>query len=195
MEQTALRPRPMPGREPGGNGGAIGDGPEDGAGRRRPHAVRRRGRRLLSAMSGVLAGTVLMLSGAGLGVVGAEVVGVGGPAGPERYAGPPAVTPSASPSPAPPAPAVPAVGGLGVEVADGTGPGAVVVGVHVPGPGFSAGLVRGDVVLALGTTRIDSAAALARAVARVRPGDEVTLTVRHRDGARQRLTAVPGIVT
>ncbi|MFC9166005.1 PDZ domain-containing protein, partial [Streptomyces fungicidicus] len=89
----------------------------------------------------------------------------------------------------------PVVGRLGVEVADGTGPGALVVAVHSPGPGFSAGLVRGDVLLAFGGAPVASAADLARAVARARPGDEVELTVRHRGGARQRLTAVPGIVT
>jgi S1-C subfamily serine protease len=82
-----------------------------------------------------------------------------------------------------------------VEVVDAAGPGALVVGVHVPGPGHSAGLVRGDVLLAFGATRVDSAADLARAVARARPGADVTLTVRHRDGGRQRLTAVPGLVT
>jgi S1-C subfamily serine protease len=82
-----------------------------------------------------------------------------------------------------------------VEVVDAAGPGALVVGVHVPGPGHSAGLVRGDVLLAFGATRVDSAAGLARAVARARPGADVTLAVRHRDGGRQRLTAVPGLVT
>lgn len=73
--------------------------------------------------------------------------------------------------------------------------GALVVGVHVPGPGFTAGLVRGDVLLVVGRTRIDTAADLARAIAGARPGREVVLTVRHRGGGYQQLTAVPGVVT
>ncbi|MCT7357219.1 PDZ domain-containing protein, partial [Streptomyces sp. 15-116A] len=114
--------------------------------------------------------------------------------------GPAAGAPSASPRPTT-APSVaarvsaPAVARLGVEVADDRRPGALVVGVHIPGPAFSAGLVRGDVLLAFGRTRIDSAADLARAVARARPGKEVKLTVRHRSGGYQQLTVVPGIVT
>ncbi|WP_347814629.1 PDZ domain-containing protein [Streptomyces sp. Tu 3180] len=130
--------------------------------------------------------------------MGAAVVGAGGTAEPERRAGEPAAAVPASPRAAPAAaaaPPAPVVARLGVEVADDGRPGAVVVGVHVPGPGFSAGLVRGDVLLAFGGTRVDSAAGLARAVARARPGAEVTLTVRHRGGGHQRLTVVPGIVT
>jgi S1-C subfamily serine protease len=82
-----------------------------------------------------------------------------------------------------------------VEVVDAEKSGALVVGVHVPGPGYAAGLVRRDVILAFGKTRIDSAADLARAVAGARPGGEVTLTVRHRSGGYQQLTAIPGVVT
>jgi S1-C subfamily serine protease len=82
-----------------------------------------------------------------------------------------------------------------VEAVDDGRSGARIVGVHIPGPGYSAGLVRGDVLLVFGTTRIDSAADLARVVARTRPGQEVTLTVRHRSGGYQRLTAIPGVVT
>ncbi len=70
-----------------------------------------------------------------------------------------------------------------------------MVGVHEPGPGHEAGLVRGDVLLTFGTTRVDSAADLARAVARARPGKEVTVTVRHVSGGYQQLTVVPGVVT
>ncbi|MER7487864.1 PDZ domain-containing protein, partial [Streptomyces sp. NPDC126497] len=150
----------------------------------------RRGRRAVTALLGVLAGALLVLCGAGLGVVGAAVVGAGGPAGPGRQAQAPSAAAAAPSSSAPSAP----VARLGVEVADGEGPGALIVGVHVPGPGSSAGLVRGDVLLAFGATRVESAADLARAVARARPGDEVELTVRRRGGHRQ-LTAVPGVVT
>ncbi|MFF1272037.1 PDZ domain-containing protein [Streptomyces marokkonensis] len=154
----------------------------------------------MAAVLGVAAGVVLVLSGVGLGAMGATVVGAGGLAGPGRPAGTAPVS-GASVSPrsvaasAPGTSAAPAVARLGVEVADDRGPGARVVGVHVPGPGFSAGLVRGDVLVAFGGTRVDSAADLARAVARARPGDEVRLTVRHRGGGHRQLTAVPGIVT
>ncbi|CAL9387175.1 PDZ domain-containing protein [Streptomyces sp. enrichment culture] len=223
MEQTALRPRPMPGREPDGErAGGTGGRPDPGRGRRtteggredgpgpvpgrtRPHAARRRGRRPAAALFTALVGTVLVLAGVGLGATGAAVIGADGIAELRRQAGLPVTGPSAASGPAPqaaPAPAppaarapAPAVAGLGLEVADDRRPGALVVGVHVPGPGYAAGLVRGDVLLALDATRIDTAADLARAVARARPGREVTLTVRHRSGAHQQLTAVPGIVT
>ncbi|MFD7701093.1 PDZ domain-containing protein [Streptomyces caelestis] len=145
---------------------------------------------MATAVLGALTGAVLVLSGAGLGAVGATIAGAGGLTGLKRQAGVESAVPAASPRSAPSAP----VARLGVEVADGEGPGALVVGVHVPGPGASAGLARGDVLLAFGATRVDSAAGLARAVARARPGEEVTLTV-HRRGGHQRLTAVPGVVT
>lgn len=183
MEKTALRPRPMPGD--GGGGGGPGEGPGSGPPGRRPG--RRRGRRLPAVLLGALTGVALVLSGVGLGAMGATLVGAGAISGPKPQAG--VVAAAAA------APSTPVVGRLGVEVADGTGPGALVVAVHAPGPGFSAGLVRGDVLLAFGGAPVASAADLARAVARARPGHEVELTVRHRGGARQRLTAVPGIVT
>jgi S1-C subfamily serine protease len=75
------------------------------------------------------------------------------------------------------------------------GRGALVVGVHVPGPGYTAGLVRGDVVLHLGGSRTGSAADLARVIAAARPGAAVRLVVRHANGTRQYLVAVPGVVT
>ncbi len=82
-----------------------------------------------------------------------------------------------------------------MEAVDDEKPGALVVGVHVPGPGYAAGLVRGDVLLTVGTARVDSAADLAHAVSRARPGKEVKVTVRHKSGGYQQLTAVPGVVT
>lgn len=208
MEQAALRPKPMPGRAAGGTAKGCGRrnrvgtrGSGDGAARppgRGEHAARRRGRRLVSALFAALVGTVLVLSCVGLGAMGATVVGGGHLPGPQqRQAGTPGTAPSPSPSPPGPSASAPApvVTRLGVEAADARGPGAVVVAVHVPGPGYSAGLVRGDVLLAFGRTRVDSAADLARAVARARPGREVRLTVRHRSGGYQQLAAVPGIVT
>ncbi|MFJ4784855.1 PDZ domain-containing protein [Streptomyces sp. NPDC088794] len=204
MAQTALRPKPMPGQEPGGGA------PTDPA--RRPHAARRRGRRVRALLFALFVGTVLVLSGVGLGTVGATVIGMSKLAdmqreaaqqGPRSQAGAAPSHPAskatpgssaASGSSSTPAPATPAAT-LGVEAVDAEKTGALVVGVHVPGPGYTAGLVRGDVLLNLDKTRIDSAADLARAVADARPGHEVTLTVRHQSGNYQQLTAVPGIVT
>ncbi|MGN9757821.1 PDZ domain-containing protein [Streptomyces sp. SD31] len=199
MEQTALRPKPMPGQGPG-------DGAKSGPGARRPHAGPGRcGRRLTPLLVALLVGTVLVLSGVGLGTVGATVIGMSKLAELQRQAGQgapgvpslsadPGV--SAPPSSAPPSPQAPAaLATLGVEAVDAQKVGALVVGVHVPGPGYAAGLIRGDVILAFDETRVDSAADLARAVAEARPGRQVTLTVRHRSGGFQQLTAVPGVVT
>ncbi|GGX82230.1 PDZ domain-containing protein [Streptomyces anandii] len=211
VERTALRPKPMPGRDPGG-------GAERG-GARLPHPARRRGRRLLTALACVLAGLVLLLSGIGIGAVGTALIGTGqlarlerqmgfrgsggdvwtpssGPAG-ARAGAPAGVGSGSAAAPGDTRARVPAPVGpeLGIEAVDDPEPGARVVGVHVPGPGYSAGLVRGDVILRFGATRTGSAAGLARAVARARPGREVTLTVRHRNGTQQRLPATPGITT
>ncbi|MFE1027414.1 PDZ domain-containing protein [Streptomyces sp. NPDC058818] len=196
MEQTALRPKPMPGQEPG-----PGTEPD---GVRRPHAGRRRRRRLTTLLLGVFAATVLLLAGVGLGTMGATVIGMSKLAELQRQAGAPgagAGTPtdsraaSARPSAGPLPPSAPAAATLGVEAVDDEKPGALIVGVHVPGPGYAAGLVRGDVLLAFGTTRVDSAADLADAVSRARPGKKVKVTVRHESGGYQQLTAVPGVVT
>lgn len=195
MEQTALRPKPMPGQEPGGGTRA--------AAARRPHAARRRGRRLRTLLFALFVGAVLVLSGVGLGTVGATVIGMSKLAELKKAAPPPG-TRSAPVEPVEPRPTLAATPGptaetvtatLGVEAVDAEKAGAEVVGVHVPGPGYSAGLVRGDVLLVFGTTRVDTAADLARAVAEARPGTEVTLTVRHESGGYQQLTVVPGVVT
>lgn len=193
MEQTALRPKPMPGQEPGG-------GTKPGTGRR-PHAARRRGRRLMTLLFGLFVGTVLVLSGVGLGTVGATVIGMsklaemqrqaaGQPAPTARPTGRPASSASPTPTPSP----MSAAATLGVEAVDAEKAGALIVGVHMPGPGYTAGLIRGDVLLTFGGTRVDSAADLARAVARAHPGDEVTVTVRHHSGGFQQFTLVPGYV-
>ncbi|MEU9140670.1 PDZ domain-containing protein [Streptomyces sp. NPDC048404] len=278
MEHTALRPKPMPGGDP-----SAGTRPSRGTrrpGGRDPNASRRRGRRLATLLTGVFAGVVLVLSGVGLGAMGATVIGVSGLAdlqkragasgrtgqpsvdseaprtgrsGAPRAAG--AAVPRAAGSAVPRAgeaagsagsaeaagsvgsvgsaeaagsaetagsvgSVVPRVapgsmaesgggpvrpgeserqsvhGTLGVEAVDGPGgAGALIVGVHLPGPGYSAGLVRGDTLLALDGTGITSAADLARAVADARPGREVTLRVRHANGSRGHLSAVPGTAT
>ncbi|MEU6551166.1 PDZ domain-containing protein [Streptomyces sp. NPDC046915] len=183
MEQTALRPKPIPGQERG-DGGPSGPA-------RRPHAARRRGRRLRTMLFGLFIGAVLVLSGVGLGTLGATVIGMSRLAELRREAQPPGHSAPATPSAAQAAPAAT----LGLEVMDDEKAGALVVGVHVPGPGYSAGLVRGDVLLQVDKIRVDTAADLVRAVAAGRPGARVTLTVRHRGGGYQQLTAVPGLVT
>ena len=194
MEQTALRPKPMPGQEPGG-----GSRPRA---TRHPHAAPRRARKLRTLLLGLFVGALLVLSGVGLGTVGATVIGMSRlaelqrqtertPSAPTRSTASSPSPSSASPAPAP----APPTAVLGVEVVDAEKAGALIVGVHVPGPGFAAGLVRGDVLLQVGKARVDSAADLARTVSGTRPGKEIILTVRHRSGGYQQLTAVPGIVT
>ncbi|MEV2197780.1 PDZ domain-containing protein [Streptomyces phaeochromogenes] len=227
MEQTALRPKPMPGHEPGGGRppGTV----------RRPHAARRRGRRLMTLLFSLFVGSVLVLSGIGLGTVGATVIGMSKLADLQREAGQAGGAPGASgpaqgtgegtaegpgqgstqgPGGSKSAPGVGSSASpknpsrdprsdtpeerqtLGVEAVDApNGPGALLVGVHVPGPGYTAGLVRGDVLLTFGRTRVDSAADLARAVAAARPGTAVTLTLRHASGGYQQLSVTPGVVT
>ncbi|MFD3926730.1 PDZ domain-containing protein [Streptomyces sp. NPDC058614] len=221
MEQTALRPKPMPGQEPGGG--------RPSGGVRRPHAARRRGKRLMTLLFGLFVGTVLVLSGVGLGTVGATVIGMSkladlqkqaagagagagapgqsAPSGQASAAAPPGDSKSApgsgssTPAKEPGKPEdesgkEPVRATLGVEAVDASeDAGALVVGVHVPGPGYTAGLVRGDVLLAFGETRIGSAADLARAVAAADPGRSVTLTVRHANGNQQQLSTTPGVVT
>ncbi|MET8169134.1 PDZ domain-containing protein [Streptomyces sp. NPDC005329] len=202
MEQTALRPKPMPGSEPGGGAGPGGQG-------RRPHAARRRGRRLTTLLFGLFAGAVLVLSGVGLGTVGATVIGMSRLAELQRQAAPgvpgPAGVVSAPGRPSPATPDGPSGSAtaprrapeatLGLEAVDAEGAGAEVVAVHIPGPGYTAGLVRGDVLLKFGDTRVGSATDLARAVDEARPGKRIQLTVRHRGGGYGRLTVIPGVVT
>jgi S1-C subfamily serine protease len=186
MEQTALRPKPMPGqdRRDGGTPGPA----------HRPHAAPRRARRLRTLLLGLSAGTVLVLAGVGVGTVGATVIGMSRLAELQRQAPPPApsagATPAATRGPAPDRPTAT----LGVEATDAEKAGALVIGVHVPGPGYTAGLVRGDVLLQFGSTRVDTAADLVRAVAHAHPGKHVLLTVRHSSGGYQQLTVLPGVV-
>lgn len=197
MEQTALRPKPMPGQNPGRD---PGRGTRSGVPVRRPHAARRRARRLRAVLFGLLVGSVLVLSGVGIGTVGATVIGMSKLADLQQRAPqpPPAVSRSGTAAPTatatPPASPAPAAATLGLEAVDAEKAGALIVAVHVPGPGYSAGLVRGDVLLTFGRIRIDTAADLARAVAHARPGTGVTLTVRHRSGGYQQLAVVPGFV-
>jgi hypothetical protein len=195
----------MPGQEPG-------DGRPSGSARR-PHAAPRRARqRLITLLSALVTCVVLVLSGVGLGTMGATVIGMSRLAElredtPKAAAGPHGgrsrpTSPGSSPGQGSPLPASPVAAvrpTLGVDVVDAPGDargrGALVAGVHVPGAGHRAGLVRGDVVLALGGTRTGTAADLARAIAVVRPGTALRLAVRHANGTRQYLVAVPGVAT
>ncbi|PWE09982.1 PDZ domain-containing protein [Streptomyces sp. BSE7F] len=117
------------------------------------------------------AGPTLLLTGAALGVLATAWAGPAPASGPALSAR------------------------LGVEVTDAGRPGALVVGVQNPGPGHTAGLREGDLLLAVGATRVDTAADLAHEVFRIPPGTPVRLTVRHPTGGYQQLTAVPGILT
>ncbi|MFI9644949.1 PDZ domain-containing protein [Streptomyces sp. NPDC052040] len=193
--------RPGPGRGPGGR--------PSGHARRRALPPRRggRGANLLSAL---VAGVFLVLSGVGLGTVGATLTGMGRLAQAQRFtdkAGPLATPASESSRRVPAhlpghrrhsgpwsARAAPRAV-LGVEAVDAEHGGALLVGVRVPGAGHTAGLVSGEVLLAVGDRRLCSAADLARAVAAVRPGTPVTLTVRRADGSVTHLTATPGVLT
>lgn len=254
MEQTALRPKPMPGQEPGpgrtsaGPGTTGGPGASGGSGRSgkdsRQRAVRGCGRRLLTVLAGLLCAVALVLTGVGLGTVGVTVIsmsklaemqklaetqkqtgaqtgaqtGVQGGAAPGEPAAPGRLADASAPGPygkaASPSGAVRGTdrgaegegrvpGGprapratLGVEAVDAPRrAGAQLIGVHRPGPGQAAGLVRGDVLLTFGGTRVRSAGDLAEAVATARPGRNVTLTVRHASGTRQSVTVKPGLVT
>ncbi|MER6836722.1 PDZ domain-containing protein [Streptomyces cellulosae] len=117
------------------------------------------------------AGLALLLTGAALGVLATVWAGPAPASGPALTAR------------------------LGVEVTDDGRPGALVVGVQNPGPAHTAGLREGDLLLAVGATRVDTAADLAHALARTPPGSEIRLTVRHATGGYQQVTAVPGILT
>ncbi|WP_425828307.1 PDZ domain-containing protein [Streptomyces fractus] len=210
MEQTALRPKSMPGSGGRASTTASRPGPSADPLRKRagepksggrPHAARRRGRRLCGVLCGLLCAVLLVLAGIGLGTVGATVIGMSKLAELKRQAPPPsspAPTPSPSTAPAPPASPL-SRGGLGVEVVDAPKTsGALVVAVHIPGPGYTGGLVRGDVLVALGAQRVGSALDLAAHVADVadtRPGRQVVVTVRHENGQLQKLAVTPGVIT
>ncbi|MEW2386969.1 PDZ domain-containing protein [Streptomyces venezuelae] len=166
---------------------------------------------MTTLLLGLLCAAALVLSGIGIGTVSATVIGMSKLAGTQKAAagraGPGAAPGSGAPLAAPerPAPGLrtsaprprPPAAALGIEAVDaprGAG-GALLVGVHVPGPGHAAGLVRGDTVVVFGGARVGSAAELAMRVGRARAGSTVTLTVRHASGARQVLAARPGVVT
>lgn len=65
--------------------------------------------------------------------------------------------------------------------------GALVTEVEAKGPAGRAGVVPGDIILRLNDDKVDTANALPRLVERVRPGQEITLTL-WRNGKEQALT-------
>ncbi len=135
---------------------------------------------------------MLVLSGVGIGAVGATVIGMSRLADLQKLAGAapgPSVRPddragirrvagrwhqvgagggspvaSTAPEPAP------GKATLGIEAVDAPHGGTLVVGVHIPGSGYTAGLVRGDTLIAFAGARLGSAADLARAVSTAAPG-------------------------
>ena len=65
--------------------------------------------------------------------------------------------------------------GLGLEVRDVDGGGAVVIGLVEHGPAWDAEIHRGDVVIVANTSSIACAAAFDDALRAAQPGDVVTL--------------------
>jgi membrane-associated protease RseP (regulator of RpoE activity) len=123
------------------------------------------------------------------------------PEGTERTTIAPSTSPSTSPSTAPPSSTAPvrpvppttapeAVAFLGVSVEDAVdGPAVVEV---VPGSGAErAGVLPGDVVLAIDRTAVATVDDLGAAITSRRPGDTVTVTVL-RNGAQVTVTATLG---
>jgi S1-C subfamily serine protease len=80
---------------------------------------------------------------------------------------------------------------LGVVAADGTPTGAVAQAVRPGSPAAAARVRIGDVILAVGATKVSGVGDLVAAVAARRPGDRVTLTVR-RDSKRLALDVTLG---
>jgi S1-C subfamily serine protease len=81
---------------------------------------------------------------------------------------------------------------LGVEVATVTGGGVVVVGVQPGGGAAKAGMQRGDLIVSIDGKPIPSVPALSELLATKKPGDQVTVTVRRRDGSQQDLKVTLG---
>jgi putative serine protease PepD len=81
-------------------------------------------------------------------------------------------------------------GYLGVSTSDAatSATGAVVQSVSPDSPAAAAGLAAGDVIVAVGGTKVSGAADLSRLISDRQPGDSVTLTV-VRGGTEQQLTA------
>lgn len=72
-----------------------------------------------------------------------------------------------------------------------TGPGVLVAGVVTDGAADSAGIVRGDILLEVDGTQVDTPHEIQEALSGREPGDEIELSVRHGDELRT-LSAVLG---
>jgi putative serine protease PepD len=79
---------------------------------------------------------------------------------------------------------------LGVSTSDGNG-GATLASVRSGGPADDAGLQSGDLVTKIGTAPVTDGDDLAAAIARLSPGDKVTVTFR-RDGSTRTVTVTLG---
>jgi putative serine protease PepD len=79
---------------------------------------------------------------------------------------------------------------LGVSTSDGNG-GATLASVRSGGPADDAGLQSGDLVTKIGATSVTDGDDLAAAIARLSPGDKVTVTFR-RDGSTRTVTVTLG---
>ncbi|MFG2575843.1 PDZ domain-containing protein [Streptomyces sp. NPDC048481] len=221
--QTALRPKRLPGQEPPGGRSGPGDpAPRPCAVHPRGGRPTTLLSGLLAGIVLVLSG--VGLGAAGTTVIGTGALaelrrqaepgtrtaptgqpaeeGRPGRAGESARRGPgadagrgAAARPSAPPLPLSGASSRPVRATLGLEAVDARKAGARIVAVHVPGPGYTAGLVRGDVLVRFDGVGIDSATDLAHAVDAARPGRAAHLTVCHRDGACRALTVTPGVVT
>ena len=81
------------------------------------------------------------------------------------------------------------VDALGVNIADNTSrPGALVVAVQPTSPAAKAGLAAGDTIVKVNDTTITGASDLATALAGLKPGENVTLSVVGTDGSTRTVT-------
>jgi tetratricopeptide (TPR) repeat protein len=92
-------------------------------------------------------------------------------------------TPTFGPVPA-------AYAGLGLD-GEAAGGGVVVQEVYAGGPAENAGLKAGDVITAVDGQSVSNAEAVADAIVKKRPGDEITLSVR-RDGQEEDIVVTLG---
>jgi S1-C subfamily serine protease len=86
---------------------------------------------------------------------------------------------------------------LGIEIADTVGGGGVYLGnVTSGGPAAKAGLSAGDIITSVGSTHVETQDELSAALAQLRPGQTVKVTVVHPDGSQKtvavRLGEFPG---
>lgn len=81
---------------------------------------------------------------------------------------------------------------LGIEIASGISSEAVVAGVLAGSPAQKAGLERGDVIETIDSTTISSPTQLAETLAKMKPGQEVSLGIITPSGSHETLKATLG---